>query len=296
MNERLKLEKIVIGHNQFFGVNHLSASKGATTSAYFSDVQNVLKLVRVAYDNGAKGMMMSTHERAIPITEMILSNSELSKEIVLYPLLPYVQKYVVAANEKGMINVVFDALSGTKLSSKMKLILNGGKGIISNDINSILSTMISLELKPFEKLRVGAVFLHDVFTDLALALGLRDVFEFYQEEIHSAYRARGAFATKNLPYLLERFSEWGFSNPIVMTHFNKNGFQMNPSREACESSLFQHKVSVMAMGTLASGYLKPDEAYQYLSGIPNIESVVVGTSSEVHARETFSAIKKYGLG
>ena len=66
----------------------------------------------------------------------------------------------------------------------------------------------------------------DVFTDLALSLGLKEVFEFYQEEINKVYGASGAFATKNLPYLLERFSEWGLPSPVVMTHFNKNGFQM----------------------------------------------------------------------
>ena len=190
MNQEFKLKKIVIGHNQFFGVNHLSASRGAATSAYFSDVQNVLKMMRIAHDHGAEGMMISTHERAAPITEMILLDPELSRKLVVYPLLPYVQKYVVAANEKGMINVVIDALSGTKLSSKMKMIMKGGKGIIGKDINSILSAMISLELKSFEKLRMEAVFLHDVFTDLALALGLREIFEFYLEEIHQALYLR----------------------------------------------------------------------------------------------------------
>ena len=237
MNQEFKLKKIVIGHNQFFGVNHLSASRGAITSAYFSDLKNVLNMIQIAYDHGAEGVMMSTHERSAPISEMIISDTKLSRKLVVYPLLPYVQKYVVAANEKGMLNVVIDALSGTNFSSKMKLLMSGGKGIIGNEINSILSAMISLELKSFKNLRVEAVFLHDVFTDLALALGLKDIFEFYIEEIQDSYGACGAFATKNLPYLLEQFSEWGLNAPVVMTHFNKNGFQMNPSRKACEEIL-----------------------------------------------------------
>ena len=70
---------------------------------------------------------------------------------------------------------------------------------------------------------------------------------------------------------------------------------MNPSREACEQAMQLHAPDVMAMGTLASGFLKPDEAYAYLATIPNIRSVVVGVSSPNHVSETFAAIRKHGL-
>jgi aryl-alcohol dehydrogenase-like predicted oxidoreductase len=52
----------------------------------------------------------------------------------------------------------------------------------------------------------------------------------------------------------------------------------------------------MAMGTLASGYLRPDDAYAYLGGQPGIESVVVGVSSAAHIEETFAAIRMHGIG
>jgi hypothetical protein len=129
-----------------------------------------------------------------------------------------------------------------------------------------------------------------VLTDLLLALGLRPVFEFYIEEIARSHGSQGAFATKNLPMLLERFAEWGLPKPVVMTHFNKVGYHMNPSVAACEEAARKHPVDIMAMGTLASGFLKPREAYEYLASVPNIKSVVVGVSSEAHIAETFSAI------
>jgi hypothetical protein len=290
------LRRIVLGHNQFFGVDHLSAARGAQRAAYFSEDGRILDMIHTAIRYGATGMMMSTHERALPIADLLRSDSSLAEEFVVYPLLPYAQKYVVAANEKGMLNVVYDALSGTSFSQKLAMIWKGGKGILAKDINSILSALIRLELKPFAGLKVEAIFLHDVLTDLALALELGDIFEFYLEEIHKVFGAQGAFATKNLPALLERFSAWGLSRPVVMTHFNKAGYHMNPSRKACEDAVSKYDVTIMAMGSLASGYLNPGEAYEYLVKIPKIASVVVGVSSEAHAKETFAAINKYGLG
>jgi hypothetical protein len=68
---------------------------------------------------------------------------------------------------------------------------------------------------------------------------------------------------------------------------------MNPSREAAERCLAESDVQVMAMGTLASGYLRPDPAYEYLYSLPRMDSVVVGVSSPAHAAETFGAIRRH---
>ncbi len=45
------------------------------------------------------------------------------------------------------------------------------------------------------------------------------------------------------------------------------------------------------MSSLASGYLKPKEAYEYLYSLPKIDSVVVGVSNKNHATETFGEIR-----
>jgi hypothetical protein len=195
----------------------------------------------------------------------------------------------------GLVNVVLDALKGTSMSDKLSLFWEGSKAILARDIDGMLASLIRLELKPFKGLRVPAVFLHDAFTDLALGLGLKDVFAFYLEEMKRSHGAQGAFATKNLPVLLERFQAWDLPAPVVLTHFNKAGYQMNPSREACERAAAAHSAHVMAMGTLASGYLQPDDAYAYLATVPRIESIVVGVSSAAHIADTFGAIRRHGL-
>jgi hypothetical protein len=237
--------------------------------------------------------MMSTHERAAPIAELIAGDAQLGKELRVYPLLPYVQKYVTRSNEVGMVNVVLEMLSGTTISQKLSLLVKGGIAFLSRDFNAVLAALMQAELKPFAKLNVPAIFLHDAFTDLALAFGLRQVFEFYLEEVRKSFGAQGAFATKNLALLLERFKEWGLPPPVVMTHFNKIGYHMNPDRVTCEKAAAQYAVSILAMGSLASGYLTPEEAYAYLGQVAHIDGVVVGVSRPEHIRETFAAINRH---
>jgi len=284
---------IVLGHNAFFGVDHLSAERGSEREAYFSDPSRVLEVVEAAHAAGAGGMMMSTHERAVPICDLIAQSSRLRDSLRIYPLLPYAQKYVTRSNEVGMINVVLETLSGTSLMGKLNLLWQGSKAALTRDVNAVLSAVMQVELKPFRRLNTHAVFLHDAFTDLALALGLRDTFEFYLTEVPKIAGAEGAFATKNLPHLLQAFSQWGLPRPLLMTHFNKAGYHMNPDRMQCEQAVATHPVSVLAMGSLASGYLKPDEAYAYLGGVRNIDGVVVGVSRRSHIDETFGAIKQH---
>lgn len=287
------LTPITLGHNAFFGVDHLSAERGAERAAYFSDPKRVLAVIEAAQRHGAGGMMMSTHERAAAITGLIAGEQRLRDGLRIYPLLPYAQKYVTRANEVGMVNVVLEMLSGTSIAGKLSLLWQGSKAAITKDINAVLSALMRIELKEFRDVDVGAVFLHDAFTDLALALELRDVFDFYLAEVPRICGAPGAFATKNLPTFLKKTAAWGFPKQVVMTHFNKSGYHMNPDRTACEMAAQLNAVSILAMGSLASGFLKPDEAYAYLAGVPNIEGVVVGVSRPDHIAETFSAIKRH---
>lgn len=288
------LVPIVLGHNAFFGVDHLSAARGAERAAFFAEPKNILNMIHTAYDHGVRGMMMSTHERAGPVAELIRNDPKLAQDMAIYPLLPYAQKYITKANEMGLINVVIDALSGSGLKNKVSFLWQSSKGVLTKDVTGMLSALIRLELNMFRNLNMPAVFLHDALTDLALGLELQDIFAFFIEELRKNHNSQGSFATKNLPLLQQRFKEWGLPSPTVLTHANKIGYHMNPSREACEVALNEGSSNVMAMGTLASGYLSPEDAYAYLGQFPSIKSVVVGVSSAKHADETFNAIKKNG--
>ena len=52
-------------------------------------------------------------------------------------------------------------------------------------------------------------------------------------------------------------------------------------------------VKILAMSTLASGALKPEEAFQFLASIENIDSIVVGVSTEKHLHSTYTTFKQF---
>ena len=89
------LDEIILGHNQFFGVNHLASQTGNQKAAYFSDVSRIMEIIEFCYDQGVHGLMMSTHERAVYVTEEILKNQQRLDKLGVYLLVPYVAKCAV---------------------------------------------------------------------------------------------------------------------------------------------------------------------------------------------------------
>jgi len=284
------LPRIVLGHNAFFGVDHLSSQRGAERAAYFSDVENVMTVIASAVDAGAGGLMLSTHPRAAAICEALSIDARLASKLELFPLLPYAQKYVTRANELGLVRVVTQTLAEASTRDKVGLGLDFLRTMYRRDPLDMVRALMRLELRMFRKLNVSTVFLHDAFSDLLIALNVPKVFSLYKSTLRRRFGTTAGIATKNLPLLVQRFQEWGMELPVVLTHVNKAGFHVNPSLEECEKALAHPGMTVMAMGTLASGFIPPHEAYSYLNMFPSVKSIVVGASSSEHIQTTFKSI------
>lgn len=282
------IPRVVLGHNQFFGVDHLSSQRGAQRAAYFADVQNVITVIRLAHQAGANGLMLSTHPRAIAICDALRNDQELRANLQIVPLLPYAQKYVTKANEVGMVRAVTGTLSEASMRDRLGLGVDFVRTLLRRDPVDMVRALIRLELRVFRSLPIPVVFLHDAISDLLLSLGTPKVFDIYRSTLLKRFGARAGVATKNLPLLLERFQAWGLEVPVILTHVNKAGFHINPSLEAHEKCLRDGQLEVMAMGTLASGFLKPIEAATYVRQFPAVKSVVIGTSTPSHITETFA--------
>lgn len=286
-----RIDSLILGHNPFIGVDHLSQERARSRLERGQRPDQVAELVAYCGELGVKGLMLSTHPRAREILEPLASHG--LTDLSLYPLIPYAQGYVRALNQKGVIGTVNEVLGKASLPEKLRLFMKGGTGLLRRDLYDIMPILIDVELLAFKGWNVKAVFLHNLVTDLALAWGAREAFELFSRHIEERYHAIPGFCTMNLPRLVRTLKSWGIQQPLVMASFNKVGFQMNPSREEYERCLAEGGVEVLAMSTLASGYLQPEEAFQYLGRLPGINSVVVGVSTRAHAEATFGIIKKY---
>src|SRR4029453_16836043 len=95
-----------LGHNSFFGVNHLSREQGRQRDAIFEDVTRIVDMMRTAASLDVGAMMMSPHPRAALVAAAVRREPELRERWTFYPLLPYITKYIRQSNEKGLGNLV----------------------------------------------------------------------------------------------------------------------------------------------------------------------------------------------
>lgn len=55
-----KIDRIIFGDNQFFGINHMSEEKAQQLAEKFYDIQNIYNVYDIAFDNGIKAIMRAS--------------------------------------------------------------------------------------------------------------------------------------------------------------------------------------------------------------------------------------------
>ncbi len=131
--------------------------------------------------------------------------------------------------------------------------------------------------------KLKTVLVNESVTDIAMALGASEIFREFADHVWDNYNVWPGFVTRNFPFFVEfcQRSNISFDRIVVMTPFNRMGFQMTPTREACEKALTNLKSpNVIAMSVMAGGQIGLNDAVDYLSNLKNLKSVVVGTSSD----------------
>jgi hypothetical protein len=281
------IDNIILGDNQFFGVNHMSQDRGKETYERFKDVSEIRKTLYYALDCGVRGVMFSTHPAIYQITDMMRADPVLTRELGVYVNVPYIVKYVSMVNEMGVYRTVQTMLRGQTVPQRLKYFMTSGYNVLG-----ITHRLIDVELIPFRGLAVKAIFLHNCLCDLILGYDMVEIIKSYDGYIRKRFGAVPAYGTLNYPYFCRLLEKAGIENALVMAAVNKKGFLMNPSREKCEEAMRKYDHTVLAMATLASGAIKPREAYEYIGALGTVKHVVVGLSSKRHAEETFRILRE----
>jgi hypothetical protein len=271
------LDRIVLGDNQFFAVNHMSQERSFDQAQRFGTDEAILAVMRGAYERGVRSMMLHSHPRAEALCNAMRADHAAWEGFGLYPCIPYAFKYVMALNEKGFYPVLKDQVKKGGVGASLSMFLSGGLGLATGDYLKLIGVLVDLELQMFRDLPVRAVFLHNVVVDLILALEIEGVLRFYADHVRKrGYRP--AFGSLNLPLAVERLRVEGVEDAVIMTAVNPGGFFMNPSRAACEAALGDAGLDVMAMSILASGAIPAERAFPYAAGFPAVKSLLFGSS------------------
>ena len=280
---------LLLGHNQFIGISHISEERSREREKKFSDIKNIYNIVEKAADLGYKGMIIETHPRMLKFLEYYRKNQTF--DIEFYLQLPYVQGYIQKMNEKGLSGLISEVVQRGGKKTASALALKNIVNLARKDYLSMATSVLQLEVKPFADIKIKAILLHNVMTDLALSLQMQDVFIEYIDFVNKKLKLKPGFITLNFPLYKNSLEKWNLKPSIVMTPINPKGFDMNPSKTEVESAIKQYNGQIIAMNILGGGAFSPRDVYPYLNSFDNVDHCVIGASSENHLRDTLEVFK-----
>jgi hypothetical protein len=276
------MDRLLLGDNPFFGVNHMSEEKARAQALRFQSPRAVIEVLDAALDEGIRTFMCTTHERIAEVCEHMRANPARYAGYRFYPCMPYAHKYNNAVTELGMLGALKKMLPDGLIGSAVQ----GGLALATKDIEPVMRMLIDAEMAMFRGLATPVVFLQNVVVDFLMGLGFRDAFRLFARHVQERYGAEPGFITMNLPRLLDTLEQAGVDNPIVCANINKIGFRMCGGRELYERSIATRRFRPVAMSVFASGALPAREALRYVCAQKRIESIVFGASSRANIRQT----------
>ena len=286
-----KLDKLLFGDNQFFGVNHRSEEKAREQSMRFQKLDAMMDVIDDAYGSGIRTLMCTTHDRIAEVAERVRAEPQKYEGFSFFPCMPYAHKYADAVTESGMLGALGKFLPDEGLLNAM---MRGGRSLATKDVEGLITLLIDAEMAAFRGVRTPVIWLQNVVVDLLLGLGFTDAFAIFANHVRGKYGAEPGFITMNLPMLLAELDRAGIENPLVCSNINKIGFRMSGGIEAYHDALARRPFRGVAMSVFASGAIPAREAIEWIFAQPGIESIVFGASSRQHIASTVSLVREYG--
>ncbi|MDT7834484.1 hypothetical protein [Aquabacterium sp. OR-4] len=280
--------RIILGDNQFLGINHASPSKAAELSDRFAHTDAILEVIGWAYEAGIRDFMFTTHERLQPVLAEI-ARSRLFPDMQYIPCLPYAHKYANTMTEGGM-KAVFTRHLGE--CSKSRLAASVAKLAIGR-FSAVMELLLEIELLMCRGIAVKGVFLQNVIFDLLMGLRAHRLIEGFDREVRRRFGATPGYITMNHGLAQTLLcDEIGLSQPWVCTNFNAGGFRMHPSPEQVVQTFANGRSCNIAMSVFASGALSADAAVRFMQTARGVDSVLFGSSSQKNIVRNFEQLSR----
>jgi hypothetical protein len=280
---------LIVGDNPFQGISHLSQKRARERDLKIIDPEYCAGLIKLSLENGADGFMFSISDTVLAIIRVLKHKGTMPR---LYAIAPAASDYVRLASRLGTPGLANYLLWQIVASGNYQAILHGINGIITRSPSSLMKAYIFYELSRIKSAtshsaKPYSFLLHELVTEMGLVLNLEWLFKEYIEFLLQV-NIKPGFETRNSSMLIGRFLKWGIDlkQVVIVAPFNPIGFQMCPSRKECEKALDKTPdTEVIGMSVLAGGYLKIQDTTEYIKGIPQLQGIVVGVSTEQQSRD-----------
>ena len=265
--------KIILGDNQFFGVNHFDLKKGEKTKLKFDTTIKIEAFIDDSLEIGLDGFMINSNDKGYEIVNT--RKFDIAKEI--HYSIPYPHKYASMVNENGMISLFQHLIKNT---SFIKNLIGGIKLVATQNLKSI--TPLALNLEVPKNLKKGSyIYMQNIITDLLMGMGRGDILiEFIKSVSKMGYKP--GIITLN-PIMFDKLlkneqdANW-LEDLVVCFNINKEGFNVFPSLDAVECFIESRpKYKLMGMSIFASGAANIPASINYIKKL-NLDYVVFGSS------------------
>ena len=278
--------KIILGDNQFFGVNHFDLQKGEETKSKFDDTDKIRSFIDLSLECGLDGFMINSNEKGYEIISN--TNFDLSKE--LHYSIPYPHKYASMVNENGMMSLFSYLIKNTSI---IKNVIGGVKLVATRNLKSI--TPLALNLEVPKSLRKGSyIYMQNVITDMLMGMGRGDILiEFIKSVVRLGYKP-GIITLNPIMFdqLLKKYKGTVLLNDLIVCfNINKEGFNVFPSLKEVENFIQSNpKYKLMGMSIFASGAAKIPKSINYIKSL-NLDYVVFGSSRIENIKSNLNLFK-----
>lgn len=273
--------KVILGDNQFLGVNHSDQGKASSLFKRFNQSDSIIEVIGWAYEAGVRDFMFTTHERYFPVFEEI-KRSNLFPELYFTPSLPYAHKFANAMAEKGMVDVVFSNLGQVSKRRILPAVVQTAYG----DFSGLMKLLVEVELLMCKGLPVRGVFLLNIVFDLLVGLKAHKILEKYHRYVFENLGVKPGFFTLNHPSAVAVLCDQiGLEKPWLCSNLNSGGFRTNPSKESVLRSFASGKTRNIAMSVFASGALAADTCIPFIKQAKGVDSVVFGSSNKFNIQK-----------
>jgi len=265
--------KIILGDNQFFGVNHFDIEKGEKTKLKFDTTKKIKEFINHSLSAGIDGFMINSNDMGY---SLITSNQFDSNKEIHYSI-PYPHKYASMVNENGMMSLLKHVFKNT---SMIKNIIGGIKIIATQNLKHM--TPLALNLEVPKNLKKGSyVYMQNIITDLLLGIGRGDVLIEYIKSVANMGYKPGIITLNPIMFdelLKKEENTTCIKDLVVCFNINQDGFNVFPSLGIVEDFIKSRpKYKLMGMSIFASGASNIPSSISYIKKL-ELDYVVFGTS------------------
>ena len=159
--------KIILGDNQFFGINHFDLKKGEKTKNKFDDTSKIEEFIKKSQKIGLDGFMINSND----LGYKLITNSSFEENKEIHYSIPYPHKYANMINESGMLSLGLHVIKNTSIIKNIFIVF---KYLFTRNIKHIIPLILDIEVP--KNLKKGSyVYLQNIVTDLLMGVGREDL-------------------------------------------------------------------------------------------------------------------------